>query len=553
VKAPEVPELRVDGKRHALRRTAHGIVVVSEERGVLGFVRSPWRREIQAACLVEDDAVLLVARDALARAATPDDAVAAKVEDLEPLDRAATLFACGGRVAVAAVPSANGAFYVSRDGGRHFKAEKRPAPGALLDVTVRSDEVIVAATEKERVKNEQGKDGVRAQVLTQRGAGGWSKGPFADAFYGPVLTHQGDSIIVQSPGKKQLETLGLDAKGRWIPTDFPDTWLPFGWTDTRVAIDVPPVRPGFPKPAKGGYGMIGALGRGGGEPCQGVMCLMGRDLLGTAPSVSAFHDGVCDGQHVKEHKETFPVLDPGGKALKEESYTTYSCDERGPAKRASTLVVPTEAHPIVARLPASCASGRVVGTLRASFVYCTSEHRGRPSILYVSPSGTLAEVASGMAGDLEILGAESASDGTTVLFADKADWVCTSALPCAPVPRPGFLAARPLPGGRALVAREGASDEELIVELFGEPGAQAVKVAVTGKVLEIEVTTEGAVRLWTSPSQTRRGAPADYAREKKAPPIDAFLVRADGGLVADAAAKEGWLREIAAARAAPGR
>src|SRR6185503_9694595 len=80
-RAPKVAELRSEGKRHALERTADGIVVLSEERGVLGLLKSPARgAEVRWAGFVDDDAILIATHDALHRAATPDDAIAGKLE-----------------------------------------------------------------------------------------------------------------------------------------------------------------------------------------------------------------------------------------------------------------------------------------------------------------------------------------------------------------------------------------------------------------------------------------------------------------------------------------
>ncbi len=59
--------------------------------------------------------------------------------------------------------------------------------------------------------------------------------------------------------------------------------------------------------------------------------------------------------------------------------------------------------------------------------------------------------------DPRLLGAESASDGTTVVMAEKAAWLCRpEPAACVPVERKDLLAARPLPGGRALLAIRGA-------------------------------------------------------------------------------------------------
>jgi hypothetical protein len=401
---------------------------------------------------------------------------------------------------------------------------------------VRSDGVIVAAIEKERVTDAEGRKGMRAQIHVSKREGAWTAGPVADTFYGSEISQRGDTIVVQSPNKKkgdERDTLGLDAGGRWIPTDFPDEWLAFTGTNDQVSIDAPTDRPGFPKRAKGGLGMLGAIG-GLRVQCQGVGCLEHRTLVASAPGAQAFGDGVCAKDHVKVEKETIPVFDGAGRGKRshDEEYTTYSCDKQAPAQRASTLLVRAGAERRVAKLPVSCATGRILGSERGSFVYCSAEHRGHPSILHVSPAGALSEVASGIAGDLDIAGSESASDGTTVIYAHKTGWVCTTAgaPSCKAVPYDRFLAARPLPEGRALVARQ-AGARELELELLGEAGAVPVHVMVSDNVLDLEVTAEGNVRLWTS--RTQKWMTSD---PKATSQIEAFLVRSDGQLVADAGA-----------------
>ncbi len=561
VHTPAVPELRSEGKQHALQRTADGIVLISAERGVLGIVKSPApSAPIRWAGFVDDDAVLIATGTTLHRAATPDDAVAGKLEALDKLDPAATLFASANKIVAAAVPGRDGAYYESRDGGRHFTTAKRPAKDALVDLAVRSDGVIVAAIEKEQVTNPGGKKGVRAQIVVAKRPGAWTAGPLADAFYGRVLTHHGDSIVVQSPKKEQPsehERLGLDAKGRWILAEYPDSWLSSTWTDSRVRIDTPSERPGFSRPFKDGSGavggLVGGLMGGSGSLCRGASCLGHRSVLGAPPTVRAFHDGVCAREHVTSKTNTYMDVGLHGKSSSEKTYTSSACDKSAPAQRASTLLLRDGDERRVARLPIGCASGEIVGSGRASFVYCGAEHQGRPSIHHVSPLGALTMVASGIARDLHLLGAESASDGTTVIFATEAAWICSVAAPaCVSVPHDHFLAARPLPSGRALVVRS-TGDHELQLELFGEPGAQPLRLAVNDNVLELEITAEGNVRLWTSRRLTRLTRVDPFTSmlpAKGEPPVDAFLVRADGQLVPDQAAKEAFLREVAAARAA---
>jgi hypothetical protein len=543
-KTASVSRLRSEGKQHALERMADGIVVVSEERGAVGFLKSPAQgTAIRWAGFVEGDAILVATSDALYRAATPDDAIAGTFEALEKLDPAATMLASAGKVVVAAAPGAGGAFYESRDGGKHFAAGKRPASGPIADLAVRADGVIVVAIEKEPITDAHGQKGLRAEVHVRRGAGAWSKGPLAEATYDRVVTHRGDSITVLSPAKpgdkSRVERLGLDAKGKWVAADYPGSWLGFTWTNAYIEAEVPVERPGFPKPPgkeEGGLGLLGGLFRG---DCRGFECLGNRSALGAPPPVRAFHDGQCDKGRVVTRTEKVKVLRSAGQEEREESHSWDECDPKAPVKRASTLVVREGEHARLARLPITCAAGRVVGTDRASFVYCSAKHAGRPSIHAVSPSGALAEVVSSAPDELEFYGAESVSDGTTVLFADKGVWVCRAGAACASVVHEGFLAARPLPGGRALVVRRGARTNQALLDLFGEPGAAPFRISAAGNVLEVEITAEGYIRLWTSPSLMRLESPESLARRRDAARIDGFLVRGDGKLVPDPAAKLG--------------
>jgi hypothetical protein len=545
-KEPTVAPLRSEGKRHALARTTDGVVVLSEERGVVGFLSDP---DLRWAGFIEDDAVLALTPRGLLRAATPEDAVAGRFTPvhppdptgtkLAPLDPAATVLRSAGKVVVAAAPMAGAVFSVSRDGGRHFASWKRPAPGPLADLAVRSDGMVVAAIEREPITRE-GTKGMRTEIWTARAGGAWQKGPLADALYGPALSHHGDSITIDAPRPGEAsgsDHLGLDAAGKWIATDYAEAWLYATWTDGRIDVSVPEHRPGFPKPPrKDGSGGLGMLGGMMGSNRRGVACLAARPFASPAPRVRAFHDGVCAPQHVQQRTETHHVFKGHERTGHEEQFTFPVCDPRAPAQRAATLLLRDGEASRLARLPLTCAEGSIVGTDRAAFVRCTDLHAGRSSLQVVSPAGALAEIATPVPADLSFRGAESASDGTTVLVASKAVWVCQPASrACAVVTGDDLLAARPLPGGRALLARRGTDDHELVLELFGEAGAAPLRLTVPGNLLELEVTAEGYVRLWTSATKTwltedafARGAAAGF---------EAVLVRADGALVRDAAAR----------------
>ncbi|APR80546.1 Hypothetical protein A7982_05893 [Minicystis rosea] len=539
-KAPTLAKLRSEGKRHAIERTAEGFVVVSQERGVIGFLKSPVAgAEIRWAGFVDDDAVLIATPDAIHRAETVDDAIAGKVAALGALDPTATRIASGGQTVVAVNPAEGGVFLVSRDSGKHFAAEKRPGLARINDLAVRADGFVVVAIETGPIPQARDDKGVRCETWFGRGARAFQKGPPADALYSPAFHHSGDTISMLSPKPKKIDPakkesdpwqrtwLGLDAKGKWIETDYAKSWLWFTWTDAYIEVGVPEDRPGYPKPAAkddlGGLGMIGGALAG---DCRGAACLAHRSFASGPARVRVFHDGVCAKEHVIQRTETINFVDG---ARKSEKHTYPACDENAPAQRASTLLLHGDA-PRVARLPLTCAKGRVFGTERDAFVQCAPTHAQRASIQRVSADGSLVEIAAApRPGEVSLRGVESASDGTTVVVADKAAWVCRpEPAGCTPVERPGVLAARPLPGGRALLAVRGAGDDELWLDLFGEPGAAPVRVPVSANVLEIEVTAEGYVRLWTSAK--RKWFTADpQARARDG--IVSALARTDGQLV----------------------
>lgn len=534
--APAIERLRSQGKRHAILRTADGLAVLSHDRGVLGILRAPsGAKQIHWAGFVEEDAVVIAEGGAIHRAETPDEALLGKFQSLGPIDPAATRLASGGKVVVALVPEAGGAVYESRDGGRQFTTAKRPAPDAIAAVEVRSDGVIVAAAEKERFSNERGTRGLRADIYVSQRPGRWEKGPTAEALTQPVIMHLGDSVLVRSSSTdpRPSTLLGLDAKGRWIRADYPGEWLTKTWLNPSIEIGTPEVRPGFPRPTRGeaggvASGLLGALGTA--QECVGAECLRLRTPVGAQPTWRAFQDGVCARQHVVSRTEKLHGSTRG------EVYTYHECDPDAPAQRASTLLFRSAGAPAVKRLPISCADGRIFGAGDSALIHCTAKHRGRPSIQHLSPGGALMEVAQ-LDPDVHISGAEAASDGTAVLSSKKGAWVCrtTNAPSCAAIPHDGLLAARPLPGGRALVARRGASAASLVLEIFGEPTRASVDVRVAGNVLEMEVTPRGNVRLWTSATERRLPWGGLDALTGARPP-EALLVRTDGVLVPDTAA-----------------
>ena len=527
---PQVPSLRSEGKRHALERTRDGIVVLSEDRGVVGFIN--YSSEIRWAGFLADDAVVIASGGSLLRAKTPDDAVAGSFEPLATIDPSATKLASAGKVIVAAVAEDGGAIRVSRDGGKRFVTERRPAKGAIVDVAVRGDGMVVMAFEREKVKVKHG-EATRAEIHVSRGPGAWVKGPMAQTSYRPLLLQHGDLIAIDAPKKGakegRTERLSLDARGKWIAAGYADAgWLGFAWVGPSISIEPPKQRAGIPKGVLDGRSVSGLLGVLGGIAgrCRGVACLGHRSPSASDPTVAAFQDGVCAKDRVVERTEKIHVPDGGHDEdgePRERTYTVRECAPDAPAVRASTLLVRGGATPVIARLPLSCASGRVLATDRAAFVHCDAKHQGKAEILHVAASGALATIVPSLPEGAKLFGAESASDGTTVLFGKHAAWLCGPSA-CTSVPHAGFLAARPVPGGRALVAWRGDHDHDLVLGVVGAGTAVPFHLAVQDNVLEIELTAEGYVRLWTSPTRTWFD-PKKSARH---------LVRADGVLVPDA-------------------
>lgn len=533
---PAMERLHSEGRRHALARSEGGVVIFSEDRGALGLIKAP--APIVWAGFVEDDAVLVVTAREILRAQTPDAAVAGAFDALGAAPPGAALFASGGSIVLAASPAPDGPLYVSRDAGRHFAAEKRPAPGVIHALAVRADGLAAVAVEKERRKTMPVT--ILADVYTGKDARAFHKGPTGEAQYSPLFVQSGDFLgLYDAKAPSDHRLMGLDKAGRWIVAAHPGGWLPGGWTDTHISISPPEPRPGYAKAPKndlGGLGLLGGVGGlGSGTRCRGVACLARRPLAFGTPRAGAFHDGACAKQDVITRSETYDFDITPGKHGKPYTSTWNVCAPDKPALHAATLLVRDPEAPRLARLPTSCAEGVIIGTDRASFIRCSTEHRGDGALLAVLPHGPIAAVGT-PGPKLTFRGAESASDGTTILFTDDAGWLCaTDGTPCAPLPAEGFLTARPVPGKRALIARRGQGEHDLDLVLHGEPGARAVHVAPPGNVLRVEVTAAGNVRVWTHPTSTRLAA--DIAPSSAgAAGTSRFLVREDGLLLADTTA-----------------
>ena len=113
----------------------------------------------------------------------------------------------------------------------------------------------------------------------------------------------------------------------------------------------------------------------------------------------------------------------------DETFTETLCDVAAPALRAPTLLLGAGQNAPLVRLPLTCAAGEILGTVAAAFVHCAAAHRGREALLAVSATGALKEVVWPLPAQVTFRGAESASDGTTLLFAEKAAWLCRGSAP----------------------------------------------------------------------------------------------------------------------------
>lgn len=549
---PEAPvaPLRSEGKRHALERTRDGVLILSEERGVVGFLPSSVAGQpIRWAGFVEEDAVMVVVADRALRAASVEAAMAGRFDPVTGFDPSVEVLGAAGKHVVAAAPAEGGAFQISTDGGRTFAAAPRPAKGEIVDLAVRADGFAAVAFARE---------GKRAEVVVGRGGKGFGKGTIAERHGRGVLVQHGDTIsldaaIVKGQPKGRV---GLDARGAWAQALYPASWLGFAWTSTSFAPTPKEPRPGLPKPPPRGddpLSMVGGVMGGvlSGAECQGVACLHDRSLARSTPALRAYHDGVCAREHVVSRTETYRVEGSLGSPSMEVEQTIASCDRAAPAQRTTTLIAGAGEGAALVKAPDDCAAGRIVGTDRAAFLHCDGQHRGRARLIHVTPAGAFADVVTGLRADERIEGAESTSDGSTVLFAERHAWICRADAPaCTALPREGFLTARPLPGGRALVARV-AGPQEITLELHGEPGTSAVRVSVPGRLLDLEITAEGHVRLWRSDRLTSRPSLEALARRGGEPALDPLLVGADGALLPDRAGKQALLDAIAAA--APSR
>jgi hypothetical protein len=526
----QVSPLQASGLHHALSRIEQGVVLVGETEGVVGFLGTPVPGAgVDWAGFVDNDAVLVATRGELYRAESAAAAVAGTFQRVGALPTGVRSLASAGKWVVAASLFDDRLFFVSKDAGRKFEPAKRPG-GMLADVAVRGDGTMVAAIDTAASPSAPPNLHYGTLHVHRAGATAWTAGPVAQVPNGvPLLAVTGDAIVATAQGEggdfRKTHVVGLDAHGAWVPTDVTGYWLD-AFAFAGFDIHPPPPRPGYPKAVASGaapaaFGMLGGRLGPPRERCEGVMSLR-SDVHPFFPGVNrvrAFNDGGCAPSDV----ETAPASG---------SAPAYPrCRSDAPAAHPPTLLIAGPGSARVVRLPPTCPHGRVLSTDYAAFVLCSGTHRGHAAVLELGAQDAFAEVFGDpralLASDPSKLLIESATDGTTVLSAPGFALVCGAAAPCVAVSGDDLLRARPLAKRRALVARRGGNDHQLVLEVVGE-ARTPVQVAVNPYLLEIAVDDAGYVVLWTSVKM----AYLPFVLPPSGPPrdVDAFLVGSNGSL-----------------------
>lgn len=527
---------RSEGATAVLIGTEQGIVIVSAAHGVEGFAKPPsGRGAVRWAGFGKNDSVVIVVGTHLFRAASIADAVAGTFTELPSVvDPSLDRFASANDVFVAG--ASRGPYFESKDGGVTLVPATLPATDPLAQLVVRGDGLVVAAFEVGRKPGKYGGTTIHAQLWTKpRLSASWKKSALVESSDEP-LTHTGDvveGLLIddnQRFDEDDAKSEALDAKGAFVRAEWSSPWLQV-WPTGTFSPSPPQKRPKMPVPATqpvndlsmlAGIGGLGARGS-----CATIDCIARRTPTGPEPLSYFLDDATCDESAVVMRSEEVHMADTG----KTETTHWPACDENKPASRSATLVVPG-AVAATHRLPASCSSGSLVGTDTWPIVQCKAEHGGKATVLGLRTDGSFAELFP-YAGDT--LESERASDGTTILSAGTDFFLCDAkASSCKPIAANGILAARPLDGDRALVARKTA-DAELALGVEGAEQRPLARVRVDESLLEMSITSDGNVRLWTHASaQSLDDARRDPKVRKG---LHAWLVRADGVLVRDEDAK----------------
>lgn len=511
--------------------TSDGVLLVSAANGVEGFFRTPATLGVlRWGGFGKNDAVLLVLGTKLVRAASIADALAGKFIVLSgALDSSLELFASSGDVFVAG--SKAGAYFESTDGGKTLRKASLPAKAPLVQLVVRDDGLVLAALETARKPGSYGGTTLHAQTwIKARPGAAWKKSALVEGGEGSLVALTGavveatqiehdDHFEVDSEAKN----VALDARGTWIRTAWTAPWLQL-WPSPTFEPSPPSPRPTMPKARAGSDDADLLVGGLMGNDCSGVACLSHREYTAPPPRAYVLDDALCDRAAVVDHAEEVTDSDAaGGKR------TIHSevCDDERPAARTATLVVRGAGLPAWHRLPAWCPSGVLTGSDLWPIVHCDARHGGKGVLASFDEAGTFTEL-----GPLPTRAswrpvAERSADGTTVIASGDDVALCDrAARRCTLLGRDGaVLAARPLDGGRALVAAPGVSADVARLSLAGAGAKPLADVRVEGDLVDFGLTPGGNVWLVTAASRTPPEAHGHVSKSKSA-----WLVRTDGSL-----------------------
>ncbi|HEX7665159.1 MAG TPA: hypothetical protein VF407_11625, partial [Polyangiaceae bacterium] len=270
------------------------------------------------------------------------------------------------------------------------------------------------------------------------------------------------------------------------------------WPSPTFEPAPPQARPTMPT-GKNDDDNVDLVGGLMGSECRGVACLSHREYLAPTPHAYVLDDSTCDPSSIVDHEED--VYDAIGTGAKHTVHRKV-CDETKPAARTATLVLTGAGLPKTVRLPSWCPSGTITGSDLFPLIHCDTRYSGKGVLVSFDDHGRFAE-----AGPLPIEAgwrrrAERSADGTTIVRAEDSYALCDpKTRKCNVLEKDGtLLAARPLDGGRAIVASPGPTPDVVVLALViaGAVTQPLATARVEGNLVDFGVTPEGNVKLVTS-------------------------------------------------------